>query len=34
MPEVVVSIGPHHPALKEPVNFKVIARGKDRTPRA
>jgi len=27
MPEVVVSIGPHHPALKEPVNFKVIADG-------
>ena len=27
MPEVVVSIGPHHPALKEPVNFRVIADG-------
>ena len=27
MPEVVVSIGPHHPALKEPVNFKVIIDG-------
>src|SRR3990172_39973 len=27
MPEVVVPIGPHHPALKEPVNFKVIAEG-------
>jgi NADH-quinone oxidoreductase subunit D len=27
MPEVVVSIGPHHPALKEPVNFKIIADG-------
>lgn len=27
MPEVVVPIGPHHPALKEPVNFKVIADG-------
>jgi len=27
MPEVVVSIGPQHPALKEPVNFKVIADG-------
>ncbi|OPX64261.1 MULTISPECIES: nickel-dependent hydrogenase large subunit [unclassified Methanoregula] len=27
MPEVVVPIGPHHPALKEPVNFRVIADG-------
>ena len=27
MPEVVVSIGPHHPALKEPVNFKVVIEG-------
>jgi NADH-quinone oxidoreductase subunit D len=27
MPEVVVSIGPQHPALKEPVNFKIIADG-------
>ncbi len=27
MPEVVVPIGPQHPALKEPVNFKVIADG-------
>lgn len=27
MPEVTVPIGPHHPALKEPVNFKVIADG-------
>ena len=27
MPEVLVSIGPHHPALKEPVNFKIIADG-------
>ena len=27
MPEIVVPIGPHHPALKEPVNFKVIADG-------
>ena len=27
MPEVVVPIGPYHPALKEPVNFKVIADG-------
>ena len=27
MPEVVVSIGPHHPALKEPVNFKVVVDG-------
>jgi len=27
MPEVIIPIGPHHPALKEPVNFKVIADG-------
>ena len=27
MPEVVVPIGPHHPALKEPVNFRIIADG-------
>ena len=27
MPEVTVPIGPHHPALKEPVNFKVFADG-------
>jgi NADH-quinone oxidoreductase subunit D len=27
MPEVVVSIGPQHPALKEPVNFRIIADG-------
>ncbi|MEK6988180.1 MAG: nickel-dependent hydrogenase large subunit [Candidatus Thermoplasmatota archaeon] len=27
MTEVVVPIGPHHPALKEPVNFKVVADG-------
>jgi len=27
MPEVVVPIGPYHPALKEPVNFRVIADG-------
>ena len=27
MPEVIVQIGPHHPALKEPVNFKIIADG-------
>ena len=27
MPEVVVSIGPQHPALKEPVNFKVVIEG-------
>ncbi|OGS48156.1 MAG: NADH dehydrogenase [Euryarchaeota archaeon RBG_16_68_13] len=27
MPEVLVPIGPQHPALKEPVNFKVIADG-------
>jgi membrane-bound hydrogenase subunit alpha len=27
MPEVTVPIGPHHPALKEPVNFKIIADG-------
>lgn len=27
MPEVVVPIGPSHPALKEPVNFRVIADG-------
>jgi membrane-bound hydrogenase subunit alpha len=27
MPEVVVSIGPQHPALKEPVNFKVVVEG-------
>ncbi len=27
MPEVVIPIGPHHPALKEPVNFKVVVDG-------
>ena len=27
MAEVVVPIGPQHPALKEPVNFKVVADG-------
>ena len=27
MTEVIIPIGPHHPALKEPVNFKVIADG-------
>jgi membrane-bound hydrogenase subunit alpha len=27
MTEVVVPIGPHHPALKEPLNFRVIADG-------
>jgi membrane-bound hydrogenase subunit alpha len=27
MAEVIIPIGPHHPALKEPVNFKVIADG-------
>src|SRR5574337_173757 len=27
MPEVIVPVGPQHPALKEPVNFKVIADG-------
>jgi len=27
MPEVVIPIGPHHPALKEPVNFRIIADG-------
>ena len=27
MPEVIVPVGPHHPALKEPVNFKVVADG-------
>src|SRR3990170_5048860 len=27
MPEVVVSIGPQHPALKEPVSFRVVAEG-------
>jgi NADH-quinone oxidoreductase subunit D len=27
MPEVLVPIGPQHPALKEPVNFKVVADG-------
>jgi membrane-bound hydrogenase subunit alpha len=27
MAEVTVPIGPHHPALKEPVNFRVIADG-------
>jgi membrane-bound hydrogenase subunit alpha len=27
MPEVSIPIGPHHPALKEPVNFRVIADG-------
>jgi NADH-quinone oxidoreductase subunit D len=25
--EVIVPVGPHHPALKEPVNFKVVADG-------
>ena len=27
MPEVIVPIGPQHPALKEPVNFRIIADG-------
>lgn len=27
MAEVVVPVGPHHPALKEPVSFKVVADG-------
>jgi membrane-bound hydrogenase subunit alpha len=27
MPEVIVPVGPQHPALKEPVNFKVYADG-------
>ena len=27
MVEVVLPIGPQHPALKEPVNFKVIVDG-------
>ena len=27
MSEVIVPVGPHHPALKEPVNFKVVADG-------
>src|SRR5574337_680649 len=27
MPEVIVPVGPQHPALKEPVNFKVVADG-------
>jgi NADH-quinone oxidoreductase subunit D len=27
MPDVVIPIGPQHPALKEPVNFRVIADG-------
>jgi NADH-quinone oxidoreductase subunit D len=27
MPEVVIPIGPQHPALKEPVNFRIIADG-------
>ena len=27
MAEVIVPVGPHHPALKEPVNFKVVADG-------
>jgi membrane-bound hydrogenase subunit alpha len=27
MPEVTIPIGPQHPALKEPINFKVIADG-------
>lgn len=27
MPDVIVPIGPQHPALKEPVNFRVIADG-------
>ena len=27
MTRVVVPIGPQHPALKEPVNFRVVADG-------
>ena len=27
MAEVIVPVGPQHPALKEPVNFKVVADG-------
>ena len=27
MPEVLIPIGPQHPALKEPVNFKIFAEG-------
>lgn len=27
MPEITIPVGPHHPALKEPVNFRVIADG-------
>ena len=27
MPEVHIPIGPQHPALKEPVNFKVVVDG-------
>ncbi len=27
MPDVVIQIGPHHPALKEPVNFRVVVDG-------
>jgi NADH-quinone oxidoreductase subunit D len=27
MPEVVIPIGPQHPALKEPANFRIIADG-------
>lgn len=27
MPDVVIPIGPHHPALKEPVNFRIVADG-------
>ncbi len=27
MPEILIPIGPQHPALKEPVNFKVIVDG-------
>ena len=27
MPEVIIPIGPQHPALKEPVNFRIIADG-------
>ena len=27
MPEVLIPIGPQHPALKEPVSFRVFAEG-------
>ena len=27
MAEVIVPVGPQHPALKEPVNFRVVADG-------